>query len=58
MRTTGKFFRTKYSLRIITAGFLAMLAFAPSKALTFSGDKIVQVTAFLDTIDFKEVFEK
>jgi Ketosteroid isomerase-related protein len=26
--------------------------------LTFSGDKIVQVTAFLDTIDFKEVFEK
>lgn len=26
--------------------------------MTFEGEKIVRVTAFLDTIDFKEVFEK
>ena len=116
MRTTDKFSRTKYSLLIITACFLAMLACARSKAVvqtgnsdtahkkqlvvdgfrkwaegtgsvfdlldenvtwTISGsaqlsktyrskqqliDEVLapldQVTAFLDTIDFKEVFEK
>ncbi|MDD4994017.1 MAG: nuclear transport factor 2 family protein [Paludibacter sp.] len=26
--------------------------------MTFTGEKVVRVTAFLDTIDFKEVFEK